>query len=52
MRQSTPAEIMMYKNKTCILILTKEPLVIRISSEEVKESFKQYFDIMWESATI
>ena len=51
MKQSTPAEIMMYKNKTCILILTKEPLVIRISSEEVTKSFKQYFDIMWMSGT-
>jgi predicted transcriptional regulator len=47
LQQTTPAEIMVYKNKACILILTKEPLVIRITSEEVKESFRQYFEIMW-----
>ncbi|MCB9359067.1 MarR family transcriptional regulator [Candidatus Woesearchaeota archaeon] len=48
--QSTPAEIMLYKDKACILILTKEPLVIRITSKEVMESFKQYFDVMWQLA--
>jgi sugar-specific transcriptional regulator TrmB len=50
LQQSTPAEIMVYKNKTCIIILTKEPLVIRITSNEVTTSFKQYFDIMWNNA--
>ncbi|MFH1276065.1 MAG: helix-turn-helix domain-containing protein [Candidatus Woesearchaeota archaeon] len=49
--QVTPAEIMLYKNKTCIIILTKEPLVIRVTSMEVMKSFKQYFDIMWKTAT-
>lgn len=48
LQQTTPAEIMIYKNRTCIIILTKEPLVIRITSREVALSFKQYFDIMWE----
>jgi len=50
LEQSTPAEIMTYKNKSCIIILTKEPLVIRITSTEVTESFKQYFDLMWSNA--
>jgi HTH-type transcriptional regulator, sugar sensing transcriptional regulator len=49
--QVTPAEIMLYKNKTCIIILTKEPLIIRVTSQEVMKSFKQYFEIMWKTAT-
>lgn len=49
-QQSTPAEIMLYKNKSCILILTKEPLVVRITSQEVTGSFKQYFEVMWKTA--
>ncbi|MEK6963609.1 MAG: helix-turn-helix domain-containing protein [Nanoarchaeota archaeon] len=45
--QSTPAEILLYKNKTCILILTEDPLVIRITGKEVVQSFKQQFDVLW-----
>jgi len=52
LEQSTPAEIMMYRNKACILILTKEPLAIRVTSKDVAESFKQYFEIMWEKAKV
>ncbi|MEW5897060.1 MAG: helix-turn-helix domain-containing protein [Nanoarchaeota archaeon] len=48
--QSTPAEIMLYKHKSCIIILTKEPLVIRITSKEVTDSFRQYFEVMWKEA--
>lgn len=47
LQQTTPAEIMLYKNKACIIILTKQPLVIRVTGKEVMESFKQYFDVMW-----
>ncbi|MFT4302952.1 MAG: TrmB family transcriptional regulator [Candidatus Woesearchaeota archaeon] len=50
LQQTTPAEILMYKNKSCIIILTKNPLIIRITSKEVTSSFKQYFDIMWKIA--
>jgi len=52
LKQTTPTEIMLYKNKTCIITLTAEPLVIRITGNEVMESFKQYFDIMWNLAKI
>ncbi len=48
--QSTPAEIMLYKNKSCIIVLTREPLVIRITGKEVMGSFRQYFDVMWKEA--
>lgn len=50
LQQTTPSEIMIYKDKTCIIILTKEPIVIRITSKEVSNSFKQYFDLMWKIA--
>ncbi len=50
--QTTPTEIMLYKDKTCIIILTKEPLVIRIASKEVHTSFLQYFESMWKMASV
>ena len=50
MQQTTPTEIMIYNNQTCVLILTKEPLVIRVTSQEVADSFKQYFWAMWKIA--
>jgi HTH-type transcriptional regulator, sugar sensing transcriptional regulator len=50
LKQSTPAEIMLYKNISSIIILTKEPLVIRVTGKEVMQSFKQHFDVMWKIA--
>lgn len=50
MQQNTPSEIMLYKNVTCINILTNSPITIRIRSSEVTQSFKQYFDTMWRIA--
>ncbi len=50
LQQTTPAEIMLYKEKTNVIILTKEPLIIRITGKEVMESFKQYFDVLWKAA--
>lgn len=47
LNQQTPSEIMIYKDTTCIIILTKNPLIIRIRGEEVRRSFRAYFDIMW-----
>lgn len=50
LRQSTPAEIMLYENKTCIIILIPDPIVIRIIGEECARSFRQYFDSLWNIA--
>jgi sugar-specific transcriptional regulator TrmB len=50
LHQSTPTEIMIYKNKVCIIILTKDPLVIRITGEESANSFLQYFKELWKTA--
>lgn len=46
----SPAETMLYKDKTCIIILAKKPLVIRITGKEVMESYKGYFDVLWKQA--
>ncbi len=48
--QATMAEIMLYKNKAEIIILVKEPLVIRITGEEVAKSFLRYFEMLWKMA--
>jgi HTH-type transcriptional regulator, sugar sensing transcriptional regulator len=47
---STPAEIMIYKTTSMIIILTEEPLVIRIKGKEVSDSFIQYFNTLWKIA--
>jgi len=44
---TTPSEILIYKNKTAVVLLEKEPLIIIIRSESIAKSFKAYFDVMW-----
>lgn len=44
---TTPSEILIYKNKTAVVLLEKEPLVILIRSKSIATSFKAYFDVMW-----
>ncbi len=44
---TTPSEILIYKNKTAIVLLEKEPLIILIRGKSIAKSFKAYFDIMW-----
>ena len=51
LEQTTPAEILIYKNKTAIVLLEKEPLTILIRGESIAKSFKAYFNIMWKTAT-
>lgn len=50
LKQTTPAEINISKEKVLIIILKETPLVIRVNSKEVASSFKQYFDVMWKQA--
>ncbi len=45
--QTTPAEILVYEDKTAIVLLEKEPLIILIRGESIAKSFKAYFDVMW-----
>ncbi|MFA6268771.1 MAG: helix-turn-helix domain-containing protein [archaeon] len=48
--QITPAEIHIYNQTTLIILLTKNPLIMRVRSEDVAQSFKQYFNILWKDA--
>ena len=50
LNQSTPTEIIIYKNTTCMLVLVENPLVIRIRGKAIFDSFKQYCEILWKSA--
>lgn len=45
--QTTPSEIIVYDNKTAVILLEKEPLIILIRGESIAKSFKAYFDVMW-----
>jgi predicted transcriptional regulator len=49
--QKTWAEVMVYKNKTALLILGVEPIGIRITGKDVAESFFQYFQQLWKQAS-
>lgn len=48
--ESTPTAINLYKNYTIMAILTKEPITFFIHNKEVSNSFKEYFNVMWEIA--
>ncbi len=50
LKQTTPAEIVIYGNKTTIVLLQKKPLLIQITGQEITDSFKAYFEIMWHVA--
>lgn len=51
LKHTTPSEILIYKNKTAIVLLEKEPLIILIRGESIADSFKTYFNVMWMTAT-
>jgi sugar-specific transcriptional regulator TrmB len=44
---NTPAVFNLYKNKTAILLWSKNPLAILIENEEITDSFKKYFEVLW-----
>lgn len=47
LNQITPAEILIYKNETAIVLLEDEPVIVLIHGESVAKSFKAYFEAMW-----
>lgn len=47
---NTPSETLIYGNKTAIVLLEKEPLVILLHGESIARSFRAYFDIMWKQS--
>lgn len=48
--ESTPAAINVYGDYTIIAILNKEPITFLIRNKEAADSFKSYFNIMWNIA--
>jgi len=50
MEQTTPAEINIWENKTMIVILRKNPTLILVNDAKVADSFRKYFNFMWEMA--
>ncbi|PIN93105.1 hypothetical protein COU61_01055 [Candidatus Pacearchaeota archaeon CG10_big_fil_rev_8_21_14_0_10_35_13] len=50
LHQETLAEVNIYDNTVLLVLLLKNPLVIRISSKEAYDSYKKYFDSLWKQA--
>ncbi|MBI4152729.1 hypothetical protein HY495_03395 [Candidatus Woesearchaeota archaeon] len=50
LENTTPAEINIWADKTMIVILRKNPTVILVSDQKVADSFRQYFEVMWNLA--
>lgn len=50
LHQDTFTEINLYKNTVFIIILLKSPIVLKIKNREATDSFKKFFDSMWEMA--
>jgi predicted transcriptional regulator len=46
----TFTEINLYKNTVLIVLLLKQPMIIRIQNQEAADSFKKFFDSMWKIA--
>lgn len=50
MKETTPSETVVYGDKTAIVLLEKEPMVILIRGRSIAESFRAYFSLMWNSS--
>jgi HTH-type transcriptional regulator, sugar sensing transcriptional regulator len=46
----TFTEINLYRNKVLIIMLLQKPIIIRVTSQEAADSFKKFFDTMWDLA--
>jgi HTH-type transcriptional regulator, sugar sensing transcriptional regulator len=51
LKNTTPAEINIWADKTMIVLLTMKPVVILISNDKVADSFRNFFDVMWTIAS-
>ena len=45
--QETPATINIYKEVVFIALWTKDPVAFRVKNKKVADSFKKYFEVMW-----
>jgi sugar-specific transcriptional regulator TrmB len=49
-KYSNPLAVNLYKDKTALILWSKEPLVIVIENQEISQSYKKYFDFLWNSS--
>ncbi|MDP7115902.1 MAG: hypothetical protein QF632_00015 [Candidatus Woesearchaeota archaeon] len=46
----TPMEVNMYHDTTFFVVFSKNPIVMIIENKEITDSFRKYFEVMWEIA--
>lgn len=49
-KYTNPLAINIYRDKVAIILWKKPPLAIVIKNEEIAESYKKYFELIWKSA--
>jgi HTH-type transcriptional regulator, sugar sensing transcriptional regulator len=45
---SNPMQINIYKNKTVMILMEKEPVIFVIDNEKITQSYEQYFQTFWD----
>jgi len=49
-KYANPLAINIYKNKVAIILWQKQPIAIVIKQQEIADSYKKYFELMWKIA--
>ena len=49
--QTSPSEVNIWGNHVMIILLTKTPVVTLIKSKVAADSFRNYFDSLWKTAS-
>ncbi len=49
-KYANPLAINIYKNKVAIILWQKQPIAIVIKQQEIADSYKKYFELMWKVA--
>lgn len=50
--QETFTEINLYKDTVLVIMLLKRPIVLRVKSQDTADSFKKFFDSLWQQAQV
>ena len=49
---SSPTTTFIYDDKTAIIVWSETPIATLITSKEVADSYKKYFELLWKEATL
>ncbi|MBS3078901.1 hypothetical protein J4218_02155 [Candidatus Pacearchaeota archaeon] len=49
-KYSNPVAVNIYNDKTAIILWAKEPIAILIKNKEIASAYKNYFELMWNTA--